>query len=172
MRMRGRQFFFFASVCFLPVGAGVADLDVGKTYSVQFVDINGHNLSVADGHVDIVTIVTRETWPKAESVGDRLPDQYLGDLTHRFITVVNFGKHNAAVRAILTAGARWRLAGAAKRVQPRYAARNLTRDPQEDIFAVADFDGTILSRLGVPVDVTFRVFVFGRTGQLLGQWNE
>jgi hypothetical protein len=38
---------------------------------------------------------------------------------------------------------------------------------------VADFDGTASSQLGGQPEATeFHVFVFGRNGELLQQWNE
>ena len=172
MRLRSLQFFFFIAVLLLPIYPGTADLTVGKIYSLKFADINGNSLSSADGHISIVIVVTRATWPKAQLVGDRVPDIYLGDSTRRCITVVKFGQHSAPVRALLTAGARRRLNAEAKRVRPRYEARKISRDPRRDIFAVVDFDGTILSQLGIQADTTFRVFVFGRKGELLRQWND
>jgi len=56
---------------------------------------------------------------------------------------------------------------------PPYDAKKLARDARRDIFAVADFDGTATSQLGVQPDSSaFRVFVFGRSGELLRQWDD
>jgi hypothetical protein len=61
----------------------------------------------------------------------------------------------------------------AKRLQARYEAKGISRDARRDINVVADFDGTTASQLGQPTGANqFRVFVFGRTGELLAEWND
>jgi hypothetical protein len=40
-------------------------------------------------------------------------------------------------------------------------------------YLIADFDGTITSQLGAqPASTLFHVFIFGRNGELLRQWND
>ena len=170
MKRSAIQFFFCVAISSTPAPL-LADLSIGRVYAIEFTDLNGNALSTGDDHISIVIVVTRATWTKAQAIGDRVPDIYVGDSTHRLITIVKFGKHTGPVRALLAAGARRRLNAEARRVQPRYAARKITRDPRHDIFAVADFEGTIAARLGVHND-TFRIFVFGRNGELLAEWND
>jgi hypothetical protein len=60
----------------------------------------------------------------------------------------------------------------AKRLQPRYDAKKITHNARDDVFAVVDFDGTVSSQLGGQLETTdFRVFVFGKDGKLLKQWD-
>ncbi|MEP7015163.1 MAG: hypothetical protein ABI925_06970 [Verrucomicrobiota bacterium] len=168
--MRALQSFFFASL----IAAGQsarADLSVGQIYSLKFIDVDKNTLLTSDGHVNVIVLAAPLNVPKAQMTGDHVPDYCLGNPTYRMITVVKFTKHRSPVRALLTAGVRRRLNAEAKRVQPRYDANKITRDPRREIFAVADFDGTTVSQLGAPPSVDFRAFVFGRNGELLGQWN-
>jgi hypothetical protein len=151
----------------------LGELTVGQGYRLKFDDLDGNTLLTDDGHVSIVVLTTRANWPKAEELGDHVPDFYLGNPLYRLVTVVDFGQHNAPVRGLLTAGARLRLHMAARRAQPRYDRKKISRDPRRDIFAVADFDGTAVLQLGSkPGTGSFRVFVFGRNGELLAQWND
>jgi len=49
----------------------------------------------------------------------------------------------------------------------------IARDARHDVSAVADFDGTIAKQLGAePAPGLFRVFVFGKNGEILKQWND
>jgi hypothetical protein len=73
---------------------------------------------------------------------------------------------------LATAFIRRRVREEARRLQTRYDAQKISRDAQNDIFVVADFDGTAAPQLGQPAGATdFCVFVFGRTGELLAQWH-
>ena len=172
MRLRTLQFFFALGFFFFSACALLADLSPGQIYALRFVDVDGNTLLTADGHVTVVVLTTQSNTDQARTVGDRVPDYCLGNPTYRMITVLNFKKHSRPVRAILVALTRRRLDAEAKRLQPRYDAKKLARDARRDIFAVADFDGTATSQLGVQPDSSaFRVFVFGRSGELLQQWN-
>src|SRR5262245_23065410 len=89
------------------------------------------------------------------------------------ITVIHFtGRHTAIGRRIATAFIRHRMREEAKRLQARYDTLKISRDAARDIFVVTDFDGTVASQLGEAAGARdFRVFVFGRTGELLAQWH-
>jgi hypothetical protein len=68
---------------------------------------------------------------------------------------------------------RHRLNLEAAQLQTRYDAIGVGHDARRDVFAVADFDGTATTQLGVqPESAAFRVFVFGRNGTLLRQWHD
>jgi hypothetical protein len=90
------------------------------------------------------------------------------------ITVLAFeGQHSKPVRMILTSLMRRRIDSEARRLQSRYDQLKIARNARNDVFAVADFDGTITSQLGPqPTSALFHVFVFGRNGELLKQWND
>jgi len=173
--LRAHQFFFLAqSISFLLVLPLHAGLSAGQIYKLNFTDVDGRTLSTSDGHVTVVVLTTTADPEKARSVGDRVPDYCLGDPNYRMITVLNFSKkHTGIVRRIATMLVRHRLDEEAKRFQRRYDAKKIARDARQDTFAVTDFDGALSSQLGAqPGSLDFRVFVFGRNGELLQQWND
>ena len=155
----------------IPIVSLLADLSVGETHALKFVDVDGNTLSTADGHVTVIVLTTKADLPKAEAVGDRIPDFCLGNPAYRMITLVKFGQHSAPVANFMTRMARRRLDAEGKRLQTRYAAKKILRDARHDIFAVADFDGSVVSQLDAG-SILFRVFVFSRTGELLKQWDD
>jgi hypothetical protein len=106
-------------------------------------------------------------------VGDHVPDFCLGNPAYRMITVIHFtGGYIVLGRRVATAFIRRRVREEAKLLQTRYDARKISRDAKNDIFVVADFDGTAASQLGQPAGaMDFCVFVFGRKGELLAQWH-
>jgi hypothetical protein len=167
--------FFFLAICFILCAAALsADLTVGQIYGLNFVDVDGHTLSTTDGHVTVVVLTTRSDIDKARAVGDRVPEYCLGDPTYRMITIVNFQKKRSKpVRMIVSALVRRRLDAEAQRLQPRYAPKKVAHDPRRDVFAVADFDGSVVAGLGARFEASdFCVFVFGRKGELLQRWND
>jgi hypothetical protein len=151
-----------------------AELTVNQIYPINFVDVDGNTLSTAERRITVVVVTTRADVSKAQMVGDRIPDFCLGDPNYRMITVMNFQKQrNAATRAILRALIRQRLDSEGERLQSRYTARKIARSARQDVFAVPDFDGSIVRQLGLPFESPdFHVFVFGKNGALLRQWNE
>src|SRR5262249_28698440 len=110
---------------------------------------------------------------KARAVGDRIPQYCIGNPAYRFITVVAFEKRpSGARRWISVRVARRRLDAEAKRLQPRYNANKLTRDPRQDVFAVLDFDGTAAAGLGISANsLAFQVLVLDGKGELLQRWT-
>jgi hypothetical protein len=175
MRRSALQFFLFAAAAFFvgkpPSGAALLE---GQIYALNFVDVDGHALSTADGHVTVVVLATLADTEKAHTVGDRVPDYCLGDPTYRMITLLNLNQKRTRIgRAIATMLVRRRLDAEARLLQRRYDAKKLERDARRDIFAVTDFDGTLASQLGAPPESSdFHVFVFGRNGELLRQWTD
>ena len=151
-----------------------ATLSNGQIYALNFVDVDGHSLSTADGHVTALVLATPADSDKARAVGDRVPDYCLGNPSYRMITICHLTKkHTGIGRKIATILVRHRLNKEAKRLQARYDAKKIASNARSDIFAVADFDGTAASQLGEQAEATdFRVFVFGRNGELLAQWND
>ena len=172
--VRALQIFLSLATWFLlSATAASGALSTGKTYSISFVDLDGNKLSTADGHVTIVVLTTSADREQARTVGDHVPDFCLGNPSYRMITVVHFtGRHMALGRRMATAFIRHRVREEAKRLQARYDAQKISRDAKSDIFVVTDFDGTLASELGQTAGATdFCVFVFGRTGELLAQWQ-
>jgi hypothetical protein len=173
--LRALQFFFLAQNVSLLLALPLhATLPAGQIYAFNFTDVDGHTLSTSDGHVTVVVLTTTADSEKARSVGDRVPDYCLGNPDYRMITVLNFErKHTGAGRMFATMLVRHRLDEEAKRLQSRYGAKKIARDARHDVYAVADFDGTVSSQLGAQSEsLGFHVFVFGREGELLQQWDD
>jgi hypothetical protein len=173
MRRSALQLFFALIGCFI-VSSTDADLVVGQKCAFNFTDVDGSKFSAADDRITTIVVTPPGNVDKARMLGDRIPDYCLANPAYRMITILNFEKqHTSPVRKILAALVRRRLNGEAKRLQQRYTARKITRDPRKDVCAVADFDGTAVSQLGVPQgSPTFQVFVFKRNGELLQRWSD
>jgi hypothetical protein len=189
VRSRKIQFFFVAgafasslmSMCggassSETVEGGVARLRPAKPpiYALKLNDVDGSTLSTADGHVTILVVSKQTDIDKARLVGNRVPEYCLGNPTYRMITVISFAKKQSRLtRALLSGVARQRLDAEAKRLQPRYLAKKLARNPRRDVYAVLDFDGAIAAKLAMPAGSSgFQVLVLGRKGELLGRWME
>jgi hypothetical protein len=164
-RVTGASFFLGASLYGM--------LSTGECYSLNFVDIDGHKFSTADGHVTVLVLATTADSEKVRAVVDRVPDYCLGNPKYRMITIVHFmRKHTAIGRKIATVFLRHRIKEEAKRLQARYDAKKIERDARSDIFTVTDFDGTVWSQLGGQTEAAnFHVFVFSESGELLQQWS-
>jgi hypothetical protein len=166
--------YFFLAAFLATTGAWAIELRPWNAYPLTFNDVDRHQLSTSDGHVTIITVVTRKDEQKAQQVGDRVPRVYLGDPKFRLITVVNFQKGIfPPLQGMIMAIIRTRLDAEAKELQKIYSAKHLTRNPRSDIFVVADFDGKAVSQLGVaPLSSAFAVFVFDGRGRLIRRWND
>jgi hypothetical protein len=171
--VRPLQYFFLAAIL-AASPARANELHAGNVYSLTFTDVDRHQLSTADGHVTIITVVTRKDEQKAQQVGDRVPHFCLGDPKYRLITVVNFQKGVfPPFQGLTMAIIRNRLDAEAKDLQKLYTAKHLTRNPRSDIFVVADFDGKSVSQLGIgPNSTEFAVFAFDGRGRLVKRWND
>jgi hypothetical protein len=90
------------------------------------------------------------------------------------ITIIRFvSKHGAIVGTIAMTLVKRRVNQEARRLQIRYNANKIERDARSDIFAVADFDGTVSAQLDAETGgKEFRVLVFARDGKLLAQWTD
>ncbi len=169
MRLRQLQIVFL--VISLLVWPG--SLPAAAIFRVEMTDVDGQTLSTADGHITVVVLSRSSALDKVRLVGDRIPDSCLGDPSKRFITLLTFEtQHAAPARMVVKAMARHRLDGEAKRLQLRYNARKLSRDPRKDVFAVLDFDRSISARMDVAPSLGFQVLVFGHSGELLARWND
>lgn len=151
-----------------------AELRVGATHQMTFTDVDQRRLATSDGHITVITVVTRKDEDKAQAVGDSIPHQYYGDPKFRLVTLVNFQQGIfPAIRGMVMAMIRHRLNGEAKELQKVYTQKHLTRNPREDIFVVADFDGKAVSQLNIaPTSPEFGVFVFDGRGRLIRHWSE
>jgi hypothetical protein len=171
---RALQFFFLiATLILLPAARLLGALSIAASYSLSFVDINGNKLSTADGHVTVIVLAIPADREKARTVGDRIPENCLGNPDYRMITIIRFTtRHLAIGRRIATALVRHHVNEEAKRLQARYDGKGIKHDARQDIFIVTDFDRSLSSQLGDPEAATdFCVFVFGRNGELLAQWH-
>lgn len=161
----------FIGTLTIPILAGAT---AGQTYRVNFTDIDGKALSTADGRITTVVLVSKENVDKAHEVGDRVPDVCLGNPAYRMITIVTFDtKHSRLVRNFMTSVMRRRVDSRAKQLQARYDQLKIARSARQDVWVVADFDGTIAAQFDSKPEATlFHVFVFGKNGELLKQWND
>jgi hypothetical protein len=74
---------------------------------------------------------------------------------------------------MISAVIRYRLDAEAKELQKIYAERQLKRNPRDDVFVVADFDGKAVSQLGIaPTSSEFAVFIFDGHGRLVRRWSD
>jgi len=146
----------------------------GNTYPLGFTDVDRHQLSTADGHVTIISVVNRRDEAKAQTVGDRVTQITFGDAKFRLITLVNFQQNILPpLRGMVSAVIRHRLDAEAKEIQKTYAERHINRNARDDVFVVADFDGKAVSQLGIaPISSEFAVFIFDGKGRLVRRWTE
>src|SRR5437588_9442734 len=134
---------------FAPLTSIFAELTVGESYRINLPDVDGNTFSTADGHITTVVLISQSNIDKARAVGDRAPDFCLTNPTYRMITVLAFEKkHSKPVRMILTSLMRRRVDSEARQLQTRYDHLKIARDPRHDVFAIAEFDGTITKQLG------------------------
>jgi hypothetical protein len=168
-----RSFSCATGVSFILAASLHGMLSNGQRYTLNFVDIDGHKLSTADGHVTVLVLTTTGDSEKVRAVGDRAPDYCLGNPKYRMITIVHFTRNYTAIgRKIATMLVRHRINEEAKRLQARYDAKKIARDARSDIFTVTDFDRTAWSQFGGQTEAAnFHVFVFNGSGQLLQQWS-
>jgi hypothetical protein len=167
-----QYFFLFLILGALPLDA--VQLRPGNNYPLSFTDVDRHQLSTADGHITIISVVTRRDEAKAQALGDRVSKITLGDPKFRLITMVNFQQSILPpFRGIASAVIRHRLDAEAKDVQKSYAQRHINRNARDDIYVVADFDGKAVSQLGIaPASSEFAVFVFDGKGRLVRHWAD
>jgi hypothetical protein len=170
---RLRQYFFLIVLLAAPT-LRAAELRGGNSYRLTFTDVDQEQLSTSDGHVTIISVVTRENESKAQALGERVPPQYYGDPKYRLINIVNFQQGIfTPFRGVIMAIIRHRLDAEAKNLQKVYAERKLKRNPRDDIYVVADFDGKAVSQLGMaPKSPEFAVFIFDGSGRLVRRWND
>ena len=165
---------FFLVLLFATTTAPGVQLHQGNTYPLTFTDVDRHQLSTADGHVTIITVVNRRDEAKAQTVGDRVSQITSADPKFRLITLVNFQQGILSpLRGMVSAVIRHRLDDEAKDVQKSYAERHINRNARDDIFVVADFDGNAVSQLGIaPTSAEFAVFIFDGKGRLVRRWSD
>lgn len=149
-----------------------AELQTGGVHRLTFRDVDGNDLSTADGHITIVTVVTRQNEQQAHTVADQVPGRYVGNPKYRYVTLVNFQRKLVRpLHGLTQTIIRRRLDAEAKELEAQYDAKQLTHDPRKDLYVVADFDGTAMAQLGLsPESNDVAVFVFNAGGKLVGRW--
>ena len=170
---RAPQYFFVLLLGFA-ISAGAVQLHPGNTYALTFTDVDRHQLSTADGHVTVVSVVNRRDEAKAETVGERISKITFGDPKFRLITLVNFQQNIILpLRGMVSAVIRHRMDVEAKEIQKSYGERHINRNARDDIYVVADFDGKAVTQLGIaPTSAEFAVFVFDGRGRLVRRWGD
>jgi hypothetical protein len=104
------QFFFCAMIYFSTAFAAQGELSSGKTYALDFTNIDGNKISTSDGHMTVIVLTTTADLPKTHAVSDHVPDVCLGNPTYRMITVIDFQKKRSApMRMFFTAIVRHRV---------------------------------------------------------------
>src|SRR4051794_15107265 len=168
----GPQYFFL--VLCLATTAQAIQLRQGNTYPLTFTDVDRRQLSTADGHVTVISVVTRRDEAKAQTVGDRVSQITFADPKVRLITLVNFQQGILLpLRGMVSAVIRHRLDTEAKDIRKSYAERHINRNAREDVYVIADFDGKAVSQLGMaPTSSDYVVFVFDGKGRLVRRWND
>src|SRR5688572_5717837 len=83
---RLRQYFFLI-VLLAATTLPAAELRVGNNYQLIFTDVDKRSLSIADGHITIISVVTRKDESKAQTLGNRVPSQVLGNPKYRLINL-------------------------------------------------------------------------------------
>ena len=165
---------YFLILLVLATTSGAIQLRQGNTYPLTFTDVDRHQLSTADGHVTVISVVTRRDEAKAQTVGDRVTQITLGDPKIRLVNLVNFQQNILPpLRGMVSAIIRHRLDTEAKDIQKTYAQRHINRNARDDIYVIADFDGKSVTQLGIsPTSSEFGVFVFDGHGRLVRHWSE
>ena len=175
LNMIARRLQFISAALLLGAVASVssADLQTGTVYRLKFRDVDGNDLGTADGHVTILTVVTRQNEEKAHVVAAQVPDRCVGDPKYRYVTLVNFQRKLARpLRGLTQTIIRRRLEAEAVKLKPDYNAKKLARDPRKDLYVVADFDGGAVAQLGLAPEATeVAVFVFNGAGKLVERWT-
>jgi hypothetical protein len=172
---RGRAQIFFAIGTFFACAMSIlAQLTDGEHYRINLSDVDGNTFSTADGRTTVIALTSQTNIDQARLVGERIPDFCIANPNYRMITVLVFEKnHSKPVRTIMSAVVRRRLDSEGRRLQSRYDQLKIARDARRDVFAVADFGGAIASQFGSkPSPSLFHVFVFGKDGELLKEWND
>ncbi len=150
-----------------------SELKTGGVVALTFEDVDGNELSTADGHITVITVVTRANEDKAHAVADHVPDRCIGDAKYRYITLVNFqGKLPGLLQGVTRGVIRGRLDAEAKDLKPQYEAKHITRDPRRDVHVIADFDGKAVTQLGLSPESDVEVFVFNGEGKLVQHWTD
>jgi hypothetical protein len=168
---RSLQLFFLFTFCFL--SSALTETGEKKIYALKFTDVDGRELSTADGHVTLLVFVNSGQVDKAQTVGDRVPDFCLGNNGYRMITVIEAKNHSAPLHRAFESVARHRLDAVAKRLQTRYDKKKIARNARPDVFAVIDFGGTIGAKFADQSSrPDFRLVVLRGNGDLRQQWLE
>src|ERR1041385_432583 len=165
---------FFVALMLAVTTAQAVQLRPGNTYPLVFTDVDHRQLSTADGHVSIISVVNSRDEAKAQTVGDRVTQITLGDPKTRLINLVNFQQNILPpLRGMVSAIIRHRLDTEAKDIQKTYAQRHINRNARDDIYVVADFDGKAVTQLGIsPTSSDFGVFIFDGKGRLVRHWTD
>lgn len=174
MIARRLQWFCVFLLCLLALRASADELKPGSFHALSFTDVDGNRFSTADGHITVITVVTRSNEEKAHAVADQVPDEYMGNPKCRYVTLVNFqGKLAGFLQGLTRTIIRGRLDSEAKRLKPEYEAKHLARDPRKDMHVIADFDGKAVAQLGLPMSSDqVMVFLFNGRGKLIQRWTD
>lgn len=174
MRPALLQRIFLVALALAPWQGSAGELQPGAVRTAALRDVDGKTHSTAGGHVSIIVVITRQNEAKARAVADRVPESLIGNPKFPFLTVINFqGRIFGPLQGLTRRIIRTRLDAEAERLRPQYTARHLGHDPRQDIFVVADFDGSAVEQLGLASASTeLAVLIFNAHGKLIAHWND
>jgi hypothetical protein len=165
--------FVFIFLVLSVAGVSLSAPVVGKPCPFKFVDVDGRTLTASDNVTTVLVLITRAGGAKARLVADRIPERCLGNPSSRMVTVVRFqNTRNRTLQYVLTSMMRRRLNAEGVKLQKRYAAKGLSRNARQDVYAAADFDGQVAAQLGISADSQCNVLVVSANGTLLRQWSD
>ena len=169
-----RQILFIPAALIAVMAAHAVPLHEGNTYSLSFTDVDRRQHSTSNGHVTVITVMTRKDEVKADTIGERVTQVTLGDPKFELINLVNFqGNILLPLRGMVSATIRHRLDSEAAEIQKKYDKMQIKRKARDDVFVVADFDGKAVSQLGIdPASSEFAIFVFDGRGRLVRRWSD
>ncbi|MFL6589579.1 MAG: hypothetical protein ACJ8M4_05350 [Chthoniobacterales bacterium] len=169
-----RQILFLLAAVSAVTAALGGQLREGNNYSLSFTDVDGRQHATANGHVTVITVMTRRDEVKADTLGERVTHVTLGDPKFELINLVNFQQNVLPpLRGMVSAMIRHRLDSEAAEIQKKYDKMQIKRKARDDVFVVADFDGKALTQLGMnPASSDFGVFIFDGRGRLVRRWSD
>src|SRR3954470_8889251 len=85
-----RQILFLLAAVSAVTAALGGQLREGNNYSLSFTDVDGRQHATANGHVTVITVMTRRDEVKADTLGERVTHVTLGDPKFELINLVNF----------------------------------------------------------------------------------
>jgi len=112
--------------------------------------INGRTARIGEGIPVMVTVIDDKQANAARRAGDLVSDEAIAHRQILQVTVVNFqNRLQPSMHRISKAQMELDLKKAATRLVPIYRRLGVSHSPNDDLYAIADFDGSVSGKLGV-----------------------